>query len=180
MSTAVWILLITLSKWTGFAGSHRQQGLTLELGAYSPSDSKHAFRDFHLEHNYAYQEKKDLETNCEAYKLRADKLGLDSLNDPFHWWVNGHRDDISLESKQRIMGTLTIKPNLPKFYALSQVFPKVDIVTSLLIRRQFYRKIAANSLGKLLRETFTCLRWFRHEVWQDVNPQEQSRFEKGT
>ena len=70
--------------------------------------------------------------------------------------------------------------NLPKFYALSQAFPKVDIVTSLLIRRQFYRKIAANSLGKLLRETFTCLPWFRHEVWQDVNPQEQSRFEKGT
>ncbi|TVY37052.1 hypothetical protein LSUB1_G005851 [Lachnellula subtilissima] len=90
--------------------------------------------------------KKDLETHWEAYKLRPDKLGLDSLNDPYHGWVNEHRDDASLESKQRIMGTLTINPNLPEFYAFFQAFPKVEIVTSLLIRRQFYRKIAANSL----------------------------------
>ena len=173
-------MLVILSKWTGFAGSRRQQGLTLELGVYSPSDSKHAFRDFHFEHNYPYQEEKDLETHFEAYKLRADKLGLDSLNDPYHWWVNGHRDDVSLESKQRIMGTLTINPNLPEFSAFYQSFPRVEIVTGLLIRRQFYRKIAARSLTKLLRETFTCLRWFRHEAWHDVNPQQQSRFEKGT
>ena len=173
-------MLVILSKWTGVAGSRRQQGLTLELGAYSPSDSKHAFRDFHLEQDYPYQERKDLETNFEAYKLRADELGLDSLNDPYHGWIDGHQDNLSLEAKQRIMGTLTIKSNLPEFSAFSQAFPKVEIVTGLLIRRQFYRKIAAKSLPKLLRETFTCLRWFRHEAWHDVNPQQQSRLEKGT
>jgi hypothetical protein len=81
-SRAVWNLLIILSKWTGFAQS--RQGLTLELGAYSPSDSKHTFRDFHLEHNYLYQEEKDLETHWEAYRLRANRLGLDSLNDLYH------------------------------------------------------------------------------------------------
>ena len=152
----------------------------MELGAYSPSDSKHAFRDFHLEHNYPYQEKKDLEKHGEAYKLRADKLGLNSLNDPDHWWINGHRGDVSLESKQRIMGTLTINSNLPESSTLFQAFPKVGIVTGLLIRRQFYRKIAAKSLGRLLRDTFTCLRWFRHEAWHDVDPQQQLCFEKGT
>ena len=176
-------MLVILSKWTGFArnrgrGRH-QQGLTLELGAYSPSDSKHTFRDFHLEHDYPYQEKKDLEKNWGAYKLRADRLGLDSLNEPYHGWTDGHRGDVSLESKQRIMGTLTINLNLPEFSAFFQTFPKVEIVTGLLIRRQFYRKIAVNSLGKLLRETFTCLGWFRHEGWHDVNPQQQSCFEKG-
>jgi len=182
-SRAVWNLLIILSKWTGFARirgrGRRQQGLTLELGAYSPSDSKHTFRDFHLEHNYPYQEEKDLETHLEAYRLRADRLGLGSLNDPYHGWVDGYRDGVSLESKQRIMGTLTINLNLPEFSAFFQTFPKVEIVTGLLIRRQFYRKIAVSSLGKLLRETFTCLRWFRHEGWHDVNPQQQSCFEKG-
>jgi hypothetical protein len=152
----------------------------LELGAYSPSDSKHTFRDFRLEHNYPYQEEKDLETHWEAYRLRADRLGLDSLNDPYHCWVDGHRDDVSFESKQRIMGTLTIDPDFHEFYPFFQTFPKVEIVTGLLLRRQFYRKIAASSLGKLLRETFTCLRWFRHEAWHDVSPQQQSRFEKGT
>lgn len=35
-----------------------------------------------------------------------------------------------------------------------------------------------SSLGKLLREAFTCLESFSHEAWRDVNPQEQSSFEK--
>jgi hypothetical protein len=179
-SRAVWNLLVILSKWPGSSGSRRQHGLTLELGACSPSDSKHTFRDFHLEHNYPYQEEKDLETQFKAYKLRADALGLDSLNDPHHGWMNGHWEGVSLEAKQRIMGTLTINSNLPAFSAFSQKFPKVDIVTGLLIRRQFCRKIAASSLGMLLSEAFTCLQWFRHEAWHDVNPQEQLCFEKST
>lgn len=152
----------------------------MELGAYSPSDSKHVFRDFHFEHNYPYQDEKDLGTHGDTSKLQADKLELDSLNDPYHGWVNGRRDEASLEAKQRIMGTLTINPNIPEFCELFQTFPKVEIVTGLLIRRQFYRKIAANSLGKLLRDTFTCLRWFRHEVWHDVYRPQQLLFQKGT
>ena len=173
-------LLIILSKWTEFAGSRRQQGLTLEFGVCSPSDSKHTFRDFHLEHNYPYQEKKDFEEHWEAYRLRADRLGLDSLNDPHHGWVNGRRDGVSLESKHRIMGPLFINTNLPQLAALSHTFPKAEIVTGLLIRRQFYRKIGAGCLNKLLRESFTCLRWFRHEVWHDVNRQNQLCFEHST
>jgi len=77
------------------------------------------------------------------------------------------------------MGTLTINLDLPEFSAFFQTFSKVEIVTGLLIRRQFYRKIAVGSLSKLLHETFTCLQWFRHEGWHDVNPQQQSCFEKG-
>lgn len=175
--------MLILSKWSGLnriCGYDRyQQGLTLELGAYSPSDPKHTFRDFHLEQNYPYQEKNDLETNLDAYRLRADRLGLDSLHDPYHGWVNGQRDHISLGSKLRMMGTLTCNLNHPKFSLFSQEFPMVDIVTGLLIRRQFYRKIAVASLGKLLQEAFTCLRWIRHEGWHDVSPQQQLRFEKG-
>ena len=159
-----------LSKWTAFAAAGRQQGLTLELGVYSPSDSKHTFRDFHLEDSYPFQERKDLEIHGEAYRLRADRLGLESLNDPYHGWVDGHRDAVTMETKQRIMGTMTINPKLLEFSALLQTFPTVEIVTGLVIRRQFYRKIATTSLRKLLRESLTCLRWFRHEGWHNVNP----------
>ena len=181
LSRAAWNLLVILSKWAGFAGNRRQQGLTLEFGAYSPSDSKHTFRDVHLEYIYPYPKRMDLEAHREACKLQADKLRLGTLNDPYHSWVDGHRNgDVSLESKQRIMGTLTINPNLPEFSAFCQKFPKVEIVTGLLIRRQFYRKIAVRSLAKLLREAFVCLRWFRHEEWHHVNPQQQLCFEKGT
>jgi hypothetical protein len=178
MSRALWNILIILSKWTKSvqSRSRRQQGLTLELGAYSPSDSKHTFRDFHLEQGYPYQEGKDLEPHWEAYQLRASRL--DTIIDPYHGWVNGHQNHISLGSKQRIMGTLTVK-HLPEFSTSSQTFPRVEIITGLLIRRQFYRKVAISSLSKLLYEAFTCLQWFRHEGWHNVNPQEQARFERG-
>jgi hypothetical protein len=85
-----------------------------------------------------------------------------------------------LEAKQRIMGTLTINPNHSASSAFFQKFPEVKIVTGLLIRREFYRKLAVSSLGNLLRETFTCLQWLRHEAWHGVDPQEQSWFEKST
>ena len=156
---------------------HGQERLTLELGAYSPSETQHTFRDFHLEPDYPYQEKKDLETHFEAYKLQAKRLGLANLNDPYHGWVNGQRTSISLEAKQRIIGTLTLKLNHSNF---PENFPKVEIVTGLFIRRQFYRKIAAKSLCKLLCEAFTCVRWFRHEGWHGVDQVRQSRFDYGT
>ncbi|KAK3934299.1 hypothetical protein QBC46DRAFT_428022 [Diplogelasinospora grovesii] len=76
------------------------------------------------------------------------------------------------------MGTLTINLDVPEFSTFFQTFPKVEIITGLHIRRQFYRKIAVSSLSKLLRETFTCLRWFRYEQWHHVKPQQQLRFEK--
>jgi hypothetical protein len=190
MSRALWNVLIILSKWTrsvwrssrGRYCSRQavcQQGLTLELGVYSPSDSKHTFRDFHLEQGYPYQEKKDLEPHYEAYRLRADRLRLESINDPYHGWADGYQNHISLGSEQRTMGTLTINLNLPEFPAFSQTFPKVEIITGLLIRRQFYRKIAISSLSKLLCEAFLCLKWFRHEGWHNINPHQQESFERG-
>lgn len=169
---ALWDLLFILSKWVGFVGTRREYGLALELGAYSPGDCKHTFRDFNLEAKYLYQE-------SDAYKLRIKRLGLDTLNDPYHGWVNGHQEGLSLGSKQRIMGTLTVDGNLPKLSIYPYSFPKVEIVTGLLICRQFYRKIAAKSLDKLLRESFTCLKWFQHETWHDVDPEQQLSYEKG-
>lgn len=77
------------------------------------------------------------------------------------------------------MGTLTVNDNLPQFSIYPYTFPNVEIVTGLPIRRQFYRKITAKSLDKLLREIFTCLRWFNHEVWYNVDLPQQFHFEKG-
>ena len=175
---ALWDLLFILSKWIGFVRSRRQYGLTLELGAYSPGDCKHTFRDFHLEENYPYQESNDKDPQADAYKLRIKRLGLDTLNDPYHGWVNGRQEGLSLGSKQRIMGTLTIDDDPPKYSIYPYTFPKVEIITSLLTRRHFYRKISPKSLEKLLRESFTCLRSIRYETWHDVDPQQQLCFEK--
>ncbi|OBT73087.1 hypothetical protein VF21_07606 [Pseudogymnoascus sp. 05NY08] len=172
--TALCNLLSILSKWNR---NRRQNWLTLELGAYSPGDCKHTFRDFHPQENYPYQEYNDVEPQPGASIQRIERLGRDTLDDPYHGWVNGQQEGLSLGSKQRIMGTLAID-NLPKPSIHPYTFPKVEIITNLFIRRQFYRKIAAKSLDKLLRESFTSLKWFRHETWHDVDPQQQLRFEK--
>lgn len=88
-----------------------------------------------------------MQTHSEAFNLRTDRLGLDKLDDPHHGWVDCLRNDISLEAKQRIMGILTIDPKLSR-RGLRLRFPKVEIVTGLLIRRQFYRKLAGELLGQ--------------------------------
>jgi hypothetical protein len=77
------------------------------------------------------------------------------------------------------MGTLEIKWGRTKF-ALFIPLPKVEVVTYLLIRRQFYRKISGCSIGKLLNESFTNLIEFRLEGWFDVDAQQQLKFDKGT
>lgn len=109
-SKAIYSLLVILSGWkllTRLLGRRRDQkmGLVLELAAYSPSDCKYTFRDFHLECNYPFNDLYTLEPNFETYKKRADRLGLDNLDDPYHGWVNGHRNGkLSKGSRQRILG----------------------------------------------------------------------------
>jgi len=62
-------LLFILSEWTGSEINRREQGLILELGAYSPSDCKHMSRNFHLEDD----------TDFEACSLQSEKLRLDKV-----------------------------------------------------------------------------------------------------
>lgn len=69
----------------------RQKGVVLELGALSPSDTKHTFQDFRLESVYPYQMAKDFHDDGEAYKQRAaERIGF---HDRPHGWVEGQRDD---------------------------------------------------------------------------------------
>ena len=67
-----------LSTWSGPVKG--QAGITFKLGAFSPSDSKHAFKDFRLEQSYPYQPNKDLDPKFDAYNLRADQHKLDGEN----------------------------------------------------------------------------------------------------
>lgn len=77
------------------------------------------------------------------------------------------------------MGTSPLEFNFGNITGDSQRFPKVEIVTGLLIRRQYYRSFSADTLSKLFRESLMSLIWFRHERWHDVDPHRQSKFEEG-
>ncbi|TVY33901.1 hypothetical protein LSUB1_G007075 [Lachnellula subtilissima] len=184
-SSSLGELLDVLSQWTILEPSpgrygRSMKGLELELGAYSPSDCRHTFRDFHLEPNYPYQENREVQTYLdEAYHQRIEQMG--SFNDQFHGWVEGRRDSesvICLEAKQRLMGTLELKWGSGKSEPFITL-PEVEVVTYLLIRRQFYRKISGYSIGMLLSESFTNLIEFRREGWFDVDAQQQLEFDEG-
>lgn len=192
-SKAIWDLLTILSKWAGLAKSNTvngrsQEGITFELGVHSPSDCKHIFKEFHFG---PYQQREELGNNL--------LLALDNLNDPDHGWAEGRRvDPIGLASRKRIMGILTLSPGRPRFSGATKevnhnqlengdlpstteknkVLPKVGIITNFLIRRQFYRRIAPQSLGRLIR-SFTCLTGFHQEGWLDMVSQQQLEFERG-
>lgn len=44
--------------------------------------------------------------------------------------------------------------------------PEVKMITSLLIRRQYYRELCPSALGRLFIESLTGLRQIRHERWR--------------
>lgn len=52
-SKDIWDLAAILSKWTKSTTARGQKGLTWQLGAYSPSDSKHTFKEFLFEVDYS-------------------------------------------------------------------------------------------------------------------------------
>ncbi|RSL58746.1 hypothetical protein CEP54_007649 [Fusarium duplospermum] len=104
-------------------------GLTLELGAHSPSDSKHWFR------NYLASDKEDFTAAKTEY----------SLHDPLHGWSHGQQVNYPPE---RVIRRLFSSPNL--FFPDERVPPEVKAVKCLTIRREMRRSLPPLSLGLIL------------------------------
>ncbi|PHH84096.1 hypothetical protein CDD83_2477 [Cordyceps sp. RAO-2017] len=60
LTETLWDLLIILSSWNRPRLGPKPK-LVLDLGAYSPSDSQHSFRDFRLQDGYPYRTEADLD-----------------------------------------------------------------------------------------------------------------------
>lgn len=173
-SKAISDLLTILSQWkssTRLPGCSQIEGLILELGASSPSDCRHTpLNDFRLEDNYPYYEKSDLDPDFKAYR-EYGKSFKNSI-DYCYGSVNRRNKFCGSRPEWRVMGTLTVDENKTNL-------PEVTIVRGLLIRRRFYRRIASSTINKLFCTSFTCLEWFRHEGWHNVDLHQQLAFERG-
>ena len=172
-----------MSSWRREPDHRKHRGLVLELGAYSPSDTKHDFRDFRLEKDYPYLTLKDFEEKGFSAYFAQEKRKSEE-NDAFHQWKDHYRvGHPTFESKKRLMGTrpLELSPEAGgrQWNRKWQRFPLVDAVTGLRLRRQFYRNISADVLSKLFDESLTQLVWIRHERWRDVDDHQQSLFDSG-
>jgi hypothetical protein len=143
---AVKRLLKILSSW-----KRTDKELTLELSAQSPSDSKHWFQN-------CYFGADDIDGIIN--RKIGDRLQENNgeLHDPGHGWVEGQQ---------------FVTPNVP---ALLRVYekvefrsfyipPKVDAVTTLVIRRHCRRRFLPDTLSSLW-SCFPRLEYMIYEPWR--------------
>ncbi|KAI1499094.1 hypothetical protein F5X99DRAFT_411416 [Biscogniauxia marginata] len=120
--------------------------LVLELNAYSPSDSKHWFKNHHfgLDHDDG-----DLVQQREATPRWHDQI---------HGWVNGQQVEAPPgEAVLQLFSVLCV--------TLSKYLPEVRAVTGLVIRRQLRRQISSAAL-RLLWERLPRLESIVYEPWR--------------
>ncbi|KAL9616419.1 MAG: hypothetical protein Q9160_008718 [Pyrenula sp. 1 TL-2023] len=143
---AIWKLFKILGSWK-LRGSFHDRGLTLELSAHSPSDSRHFFR----EHCF---EEAGVDSDVDAERDSR------CLHDPSHGWRNGQRisapDELSLP---RLFGP-------PILLNSRRKLKDVDVVTTLIVRRQTRRQFLSKALSPILN-SLPNLRHLTYEPWRD-------------
>lgn len=157
----VWRLFHILSTWK--PKDVRKDGIVLELSAQSLSDAHHFNKDLRFRlHDTAWD--------------RWDDRPVSPLNDPFHGWKDGKPvKAIPRFAKSRLFGCrLRFNYKLPSVRGLHMRLPKVSVVSSLVIRRQFTRVIAVrNSLHFMIR-SLTRLSSFTFEPWRHPSGMHQA------
>lgn len=165
----VQILFQTLSTWDKSTDLHRE-GLTLELSACSPSDSKHLFRDLNFDHDPYREPSKNFIVSPDL------KLSERKFDDHWHLWRQGRRVPVSQDEENRLIHGIMRVQGLGFYFQLprddsdderpphsaSYYLPKVDVVTSFLFRRQYYRYIHPDGLSQL----FESLVGLEHIVYE--------------
>lgn len=159
-TNALWDLFAILSTWEkkGEFGVG-ERGPILELSAHSPSDSKHFCKEL------------DSRINDTAWSRR--KGGPKKRHhDCAHGWKKGRQTRRpSDDAKMRVFGHPSgLKFDLRASSARKmRTLPKVRVIKSLVIRRQFYR---AFSVAKALQPIIQCLTQledFIYEPWRGID-----------
>lgn len=130
----------------------RKKGITFELSAHSRSDLEHFFKDLQPR------------MNDTAWTIKGPRtMDLSSLNN--HGWENGVRvERLTAQIKERLLGP---SEGISLWKGL-RVLPKVGIISSFVIRRQFYRHFSVpNTLCSIIN-SLTRLLEFRYEPWRGL------------
>lgn len=171
-------LLRVLSAWS--VDDYGGRGLTLEIGAFSPGDSRHALNSCAMNPRYPYQTVADLRS---ATKPSITDYHLAHETHYSRCWHSHLEEGNLVEMLQKIQGTplqlwdrgLRGYPQQPP-----PVLPKTPIVRQLLLRRRFRRSIDIATLSLLFRECFIAVHVFRYERWVSFEPEEEQEFRQGT
>ncbi|KAK3298465.1 uncharacterized protein B0H64DRAFT_422345 [Chaetomium fimeti] len=137
---ATYKLFSILGTWRPTDG-----GLTLDLSAYSPSDSEHFFRNYPCGPDYGDPIRHQQSAPTELWSDRK------------HGWVSGRR----VRAPTAAATMRIFSPILP---AIPKVTPMVPVVTGLVIRRQFRRQISPGGL-RALWDKLPRLQSLVYEPW---------------
>lgn len=143
----IWKLFSILETWKPSTG-----GITLELNAYSPSDSEHGFK-----HYYFIFDDEGPEAGNSTHDGDGDKISSER-HDPKHGWINGRQVEApSKSATQELFQSIDTGSQV--------VFPRVDVVTCFIIRRQLCRCLRPLDLSHML-ESFPQLEGMIYEPWR--------------
>ncbi|KAK5995240.1 hypothetical protein PT974_03639 [Cladobotryum mycophilum] len=170
-----------LSKWKRPENS----GLTLDLGACSPSDGRHTFRDFRYAENYPYGPGYKYKRSFHKYENHSREL-YNAEEETCPGWINANNGEPSLAARRRALSIIANSraSHFARLFRLprakrQQRPPKVKAITVLRIRRHYSRIISSGMLTKLFEQSLVKLQSFHHEKWHDVDKESQSQFTSG-
>lgn len=126
ISKGIWKLFCILSTWKP------AKGLTMELNAFSPSDSDHWFKSYH----FASDPESGQGNDCKWH-------------DESHGWIDGQQVETPPPSAILRLFEM-VELHFPK------ELPRVNAVTCFIIRRQLRRWIPPHNLSVML-EKLCCL-----------------------
>ncbi|KAK9770604.1 putative F-box domain-containing protein [Seiridium cardinale] len=149
-------LFEVLSHWSE-NGACTKDDLTLELSSFSPSDSKHYFKNHQFD-AFFYSDHDDFSQNPRARRLTPRVSDGSHRWDHAHDLVPQHPIPLNLLARWRVHG----KP-----LEIQQKLSKVEVVTRLLIRRQSYRAFGPKALRHIL-ESLPRLRQIHVESWRSL------------
>lgn len=180
----IWKLLDVLSRWEKTDANHGQQ-LTLELSAHAPCDWQHLLKgDVEHQDDYPYRAGIDAQRDYIArhpIELRRPASTLEELfsRDPeihdlnvlelLNPNVSNHPiPNHNQGSAERLISSLKFDTFRVKFRPEQRRdrLPEVKMVSSFLMRRQYYRMLDFIDLRRLVMESLTGLRNMRCERWR--------------
>lgn len=157
----IWRLYHILSFWK--PKDVRPDGIVLELSANSRSDAHHFNKDLRFRlHDTAWD--------------RWDDRPVSPHNDPFHCWKDGKQVKRipTAGAKFRLFGSgLRFNYTLSCVRRLRMRLPKISVVTSVIIRRQFPRMIRAVCSLNPMISSLTRLKSLTLEPWRGPTDQFQ-------
>ncbi|KAG9250460.1 uncharacterized protein F5Z01DRAFT_366981 [Emericellopsis atlantica] len=158
-------LFAVLSSWS----VEGRGGICLEIGARSPSDAQHGFREYRFEKSSQMQGPQ----SKQLYKKHLQKV-RDASDACPSWNLVRRGAHAPYGAKRRVLSTL-LSPaagNYPIFFGSDNNvpqkwyrFPRVEVISTLQVRRHGYRRIAFAFLRELASGNMPNLRTVRYERW---------------